>query len=169
MLFPEFSISPSGFYSWTTSSHHPRKTKKRRLSQKITVFEMNLFSELILEHGFSPVSPTVPDLTHFFWVRVKLGPVVEGHERSIWYDCNDIIQMMKFSPRSLLKIWKIWKILSGLMDNDDLVFRINDISSGPKNAFRQIMWWVMWPRGPAWPHVMIITIGQSRDHNVKFH
>ena len=107
-------------------------SQKRWFSEKIAVFEMNIFSELILKHGFYPVCPSVPDLTHFFWVRVKLRPVVKGHERSILYDWIDIIQMMKHSPRSLLKISKNLKILSGLMDNDDLVFRINDIFSGPK-------------------------------------
>ena len=81
-------------------------SQKRWFSEKITVFEMNIFSELILKHGFYPVCPSVPDLTHFFWVRVKLRPVDKGHERSILYDWIDIIQMMKHSPRSLLKIWK---------------------------------------------------------------
>ena len=55
------------------------------------------------------------------------------------------------------------------MDNDDLVFRINDISSGPKKCV---------PTNHVMSHVTERSgmtsrddneQGQSRDHNVKFH
>ena len=112
----------------------------------------------------TPVRLIVPDLTHISWVRVKLRPVIKGHERSILYYFNDIIQMTKHSPRSLLKISKNLKKIE--WSNGQWWPCFSDLwhLHWSENAFRQIMWWVMWPSGPAWPHVIVVVIMTKDNH-----